>query len=450
MKLYSTFFSILFLGVISLQFSACSTAKKDDSEIPALIESDASAASKTAAAAPENEAIKTEYDKAVLALKGNPDDMKQYISLASAFIMEGRVTGSGNYYSNAAVKMLNKVIENSGGKKDLVFQALSLKSAVLLNMHQFKDALDVAQQAVAIDSFNSGVYGALVDANVELGHYDAAVHDCDRMLTIRPDLRSYSRASYLRQIYGDNAGAIAAMNMAVQAGVPGAESTEWARVHLGDLYLGIGKIDSAYFEYQTALNYRPNYPYAQIGIAKANETEQKYDTALINTKKAINTMSEAAFVSFLGDIYELKGDSLKAHEVRNDVVKLMEDGEKNQPKDDVIKHNVSREMSLAYLNAGKADKALEYAKKDYDMRPDNIDANELLAWIYYLKGDNTNAQMHADKMLKTNTKNANTLYKAGVIYAGAGNAAKGNELITQAKAINPTIDKRILNQTRRG
>ena len=90
------------------------------------------------------------------------------------------------------------------------------------------------------------------------------------------------------------------------------------------------------------------------------------------------------------------------------------------------------------------DKALEYANKDLAMRPDNIDANELVSWVYYQKGDFANAKMHADKALKTNTKNATTLYKAGMVYTAAGDAVRGNVLMQEARSISPYIDQRIL------
>jgi len=435
---------ILLLFSFCFSLVACSSSTdKEDMGIPALLE-------RKATFGPKEEAdnITTTYTKSLAALKTNPDDLKQYLTLATVFIAEGRITGNASYYSNASVKMLDRVIDNAQGNKDLLFQALSLKSTVLLNMHQFKDALVVAERGETLNGYNSGIYGALVDANVELGKYDEAVKDCDKMLGLRPDLRSYSRASYLRQIYGDNAGAIAAMTMAVQAGVPGAESTEWARVNLGDLYMNIGKIDSANLEYRTSLVYRANYPYAQMGMSRVEKAKKNYDGAIADAKAAITTMSEAAFVSYLGDLYALKGDNTKAEEVRTDVINLMIEGEKEQPKDASVKHNINREMAMAYMNANQLDKALGYAQNDLNMRPDNIDANELIAWIYYMKGDYANAKVHADKMLVTKTKNANTLFKAGAIYSKAGDAAKGNELVLQAKALNPYIDQKVVNESK--
>ncbi|MBC8045808.1 MAG: tetratricopeptide repeat protein, partial [Fimbriimonadaceae bacterium] len=341
----------------------------------------------------------------------------------------------------AAMQMLDKVIDAKQANKDIEFQALSYKSAVLLSMHQFQQALDVAKLGAAINDRNSGIYGAMIDANVELGNYAEAVQLCDKMLALRPDLRSYSRASYIRQIYGDNRGAIDAMKMAVEAGVPGAENTEWARVTLGDLYLNIGSIDTAEMLYKEALTRRPNYVYAEMGLSKVEKTKKNYDAAITHCENAIRLISESAFISTLGDLYQLKGDDKKAKEIHEDVHKLLEQSEKEQNDDAAkVKHNGARELAMAHMKVGNYDEALEFAKQDISVRPNNIDANELIAWIYYMKADYANAKMHADKMLATNTQNANTLHKAGLIYTKAGDTAKGNELMLKAKTISPYID----------
>jgi len=432
---------LIFFALCAGSLSLYSCTEKRD-VIPALLER-----KKTLGSDEEKATIVAAYKKAVDALKKNPDDLQQYVNLASVFVAEGRVTGDNTYYGNAAMKMLDKVTETNTANNDIMFQALNVKSAVLLNMHQFKDALDVANRGAALNSFNAGIFGALVDANVEMGNYDEAVKDCDKMMAIRPDLRSYSRASYIRQIYGQTAGAIEAMKMAVEAGMPGSENTEWARTTLGDLYLMAGKIDSASLTYRTSLVYRPGYPFATIGMARVEKAHKNYDGAITYTKDAIKTLSEVAFVAYLGDLYELKGDMAKAMETRNDVISLLLEGQKNE-KDAIVKHNANREIATAYLNANKLDDALKYAQKDLAMRPANIDANELTAWIYYLKGDYANAKTYADKMLVTNTKNPVTLYKAGAIYTSAGMSAKGNQLTADALAICPYLDQKLIAQTR--
>jgi tetratricopeptide (TPR) repeat protein len=284
----------------------------------------------------------------------------------------------------------------------------------------------------------------MVDAYVELGQYKEAVDACDKMLSIRPDLRSYSRASYMRQIYGDNRGAIDAMKMAVESGVPSIESTEWARVQLGDLYLNIGNVDSARLLYRYSLVYRPGYPYAEMGMARADKAQKNYDSAISHTRAAIKALSESSFIAYLADLYELKGDAAKAAEVRGDVKRLLQESADKEPKDAPVRHNSARELALAYMATKEYDKAIEHAKKDYEMRPTNIDANELMAWLSYLKGDNAGAKGYAEKTLVTGTKNATTLYRNGIIFASAGDVARGEALKQEALAINPYIDPRLI------
>ena len=131
----------------------------------------------------------------------------------------------------AAMKYVNEVLE----KDPLHFEALTFKSLLYLSQHHFADGLAMAEKARAINPYNAFVHGILVDGNVEMGNYFAAVEEADIMMSIRPDMRSYSRVSYLREIHGDYPGAIEAMKLAVDAGPPGDEATEWARSSTGKI-----------------------------------------------------------------------------------------------------------------------------------------------------------------------------------------------------------------------
>ena len=75
------------------------------------------------------------------------------------------------------------------------------------------------------------------DAALELGQYERAVEAFQAMIDLRPDLASYSRVAYARELHGDLPGAIEAMQRAVNAGAPRTEGTNWARVQLGHLLL---------------------------------------------------------------------------------------------------------------------------------------------------------------------------------------------------------------------
>lgn len=432
---------IFLLSCLSLASIACNKndqKQQANTDIPKLLQR-----SEAVMQGKEWDQVQSFYAENVNRLRQNPNDQDALLHLSELFIQEARVTGESTHYYSAALKALDKVLESKTENKDFEFRALANKASVLLSLHQFQMAYELGKQAVAINPYNAQTYGILVDAQVELGKYKEAVETADKMVSIRPDLRSYSRVSYLRQIHGDNKGAIEAMNLATEAGYPGAENTEWARVTLGDLLLSVGALEQAKQVYQTALTNRPEYPYAEIGLAKVEKAKGNFDTSIKHTETAIRIMSLPAFVDMLSDLYELKGDTKKAVEIRKDVVDLLEAAEEEANKDLLAKHNGARELAMAYLKNDQLDKALDFALTDLKMRPENIDANELVAWIYFLKKDYGNAKSHADKMLITNTKNPNTLYKAGLIYAKAGDMDKGNQLLADAKATSPYLDNNL-------
>ncbi|MDQ3100860.1 MAG: transposase, partial [Bacteroidota bacterium] len=155
-------------------------------------------------------------------LNANPNDLKSWIKLSELFITEARITGNFGSTYVAALSILDDLLDrtktSSAFHDEIRGEALTLKALIMLSQHQFKEALVLGEDAIKLDPYRAFNYGVLVDAHVELGNYPAAVQMSDRMVSIRPDLRSYSRVSYIREIHGDITGAIAAMDMAVKAG----------------------------------------------------------------------------------------------------------------------------------------------------------------------------------------------------------------------------------------
>src|SRR3954469_17339740 len=229
-----------------------------------------------AAHAPEWLKVKEETYKLLQAIKNDPSDKKSLTQLAILYIQEARTTGNYMYYDKAALKYVNDALKTDSTN----FDAVVLKSLLYLSQHHFADGLQLAEKAKSINPYNSYAYGLAVDGNVEMGNYKDAVADADKMLSIRPDIRSYSRASYLREIYGDYTGAIDAMKMAVDAGAPGDETTEWSRVQLGHLYENTGDTLSAKMHYTIALQERPGYAYALAGLARIAIAEKNYKQAI--------------------------------------------------------------------------------------------------------------------------------------------------------------------------
>ena len=386
-----------------------------------------------------DEWIKTQKNAAILQNKiaANPADSKSIIALANYFILEGRATGNYPYYDMAAMKLINDALKINADN----FEALTLKSLIYLSQHHFADGLATAQKARGIIPYNAFVHGILVDGNVEMGNYDSAVASAQIMMDIRPDLRSYARASYLREIYGDYPGAIEAMKLAVGAGAPGDEATEWSRIQLGHLYENTGDLKSAEMNYQIALKERPGYMYAFAGMARLAMATKEYDKAIGYYQQAAKDANPGAFKEEQAIVYFLADQKDKAAELTKNVIDELNKNAQAANTDASIGHYADKELAYAYLSVKNYDKALEHALLEYNRRPLNIEVNETVAWMYYQKGEMAKALPYLDAALKTNSRNPTLLCRAGLIFARSGDVTKAKKYLQDALQNNPNIDE---------
>lgn len=387
------------------------------------------------AQSPEWASLKNNASILAESIRRNPEDIKSLLGLASLFIQEARVTGNYMYYDMAAIKYINTVLK----KDSLNFNALMYKSMIYLSQHHFADGLAMAEKAQKINPYNAFVYGIIIDGNVEMGNYPAAVENSDKMVSIRPDLRSYSRISYLREIHGDYPGAIDAMKMAVEAGAPGDESTEWCRIQLGHLYENTGDMKYAEMHYTIAAQQRPTYAYAYAGLARISRGKKDYPQALALTLKADSMISENAFKEQLVELYKLTGQTAKSAELSTQMISSMSQDAVKGNTDESIGHYADRELAYAYLDVNNFDKALEHAETEYNRRPDNIDVNETLAWVYYKRGEFAKAVPLIKTALRTNSKNPVLLSRAGLIYNSSGDKVMAKKCLSEAFAHQPNM-----------
>ncbi len=370
------------------------------------------------AAAQASEWLKVQEQayKLLQAIKKDPNDKKSSTQLAVLYIQEARTTGNYTYYDKAALKYVNDALNADS----TYFDAIVLKSLLYLSQHHFADGLMLAEKAKSLNPYDSYVYGLAVDGNVEMGNYTAAVADADKMLSIRPDLKSYSRASYLREIYGDYPGAIQAMRWAVEAGFPGDETTEWTRIQLGHLFENTGDTLSAKMHYTIALQERPEYAYALAGLARIAIAEKNYKQAIEYYKQADLSVTDFAIKESLADAYREMGDKEKANALEKNIINEMNKQAQSSQSDANVGHYIDKELAYSYLKINDYDNALIHAQLEYNRRPDNIDVNECLAWVYYCKCDYAKALPYIKVALKTNSKNPVLLCRAGLIYAKTG------------------------------
>lgn len=427
-----------------LLFQSCSNNQPNVThvagiELPNILASDTAAGTKG-----EQLLLQKEFEHSIAALRSNQDDAQALLNLGGIYFQEARITGNQDYYTQAALMVLDRALEFTAINSLQKTYALSLKSSIYLGMNQYQKAWDDAHTGLELAPNDVGILGALTDANIAMGYYSDAVKTADKMTGIRPDLRSYSRIALLRQIYGELLGAIDAMKLAVDAGVPSLEATEWARVQVGNLFLQIGKPDSAKVYFLTTLDQRPNYPEAQLGLAKVFICTKNYDSAISFTRQACNTNPSAANELFLAQLYQWQGNPEASEKLAKACLQKLKKQSKNAEKGSTPSQNNAPELALAYRLCNDLKNALKYAKKDLELHPENQEANEHLGWLYYLNGSAKEALPFMEKSLSTGSKNPTTRYRAGLIIREAGGAKKGDQLLQSATSIFPNMDPKAL------
>lgn len=379
----------------------------------------------------------------------NPDDTVAYAQLGLALLQRVRETGDPSLYTRAELAFSEALERDPQHLDALIGQGL-----LALARHQFTEALAWGEQARALNPFRAQVYGIIGDAQVELGQYEAATATIQKMVDTRPDLSSYSRVSYLRELYGDVPGAIEAMERAIAAaGTFSTESALWTQVQLGHLYFNSGNLQQAEATYTQALRFRPDYIYAFAGIARVRAAQGKYQEAIGYYRQVIERLPLPEFVIALGELYEVTGQAEEAT-LQYDLVRVMQQLNASAGVD------VDLELALFEVDHG-ADpvRALQQARAAYARRP-SIYAADTLAWALYHNGQYDQARAYSLEALRLGSRDAMLHYHAGMIaYAlsempsgtpegisEVQNLAAARAHLQEALSINPAFSVRYAPQ----
>ena len=365
-------------------------------------------------------------------IRKDPKVVKNYVQLAQLFLQEGRITGRHHEYIPKAQTLLADALALDA--KD--FEALVTQASLLMTLHKFEEAKALAEQALAMAPHNAICHGILSDALLELGDYEQAVKMCDKMLSLRPDLRSYSRAAYLRELHGDIAGAQQVMKLACDAGVSGQEQRAWALYQLGKLYLNEGKLDTAAYIFSGILAERPEYAYALSGLAQVNLAKKNYDEALAALKLIYKDTPEHAFLEQLVEAYHVTGQIVEAEKMTKLVLEAYRQHEQDGWEVDL---EYARFCTNYDLNLPEA---LLRAEREYQRRPHNLDVLEVYAVALYKTGQPEKAEPLIKQALRLQTQRSSLYFHAGIIAQQLGKTTEAQTRLEHALTLAANLSVR--------
>jgi tetratricopeptide (TPR) repeat protein len=369
-------------------------------------------------------------------VRQSPDAVQSYAVLGAAYIQKVRDTGDPSFYAKAQA-VLDEALKRDPQNVEALIGAGTLANA----RHDFRAALRLGEQAKAINPTVPRIYGVIADAQTELGLYDDAVQTLQTMIDMRPDLGSYSRISYARELHGDIEGAIEAMQAAVTAGGPATENSAWVRVQLGNLYFTQGDLAQAEQEYQRTLTLLPDYVYAQAGLGRVRAAQGRLDAAISLYQSAIARMPLPEFVIALGETQQAAGNTAEAanqYELVRAMQQLFKAG------------GVDTDLELALFDADHGNDptaTLALARDAYARRP-SVKAADTLAWALFKAGQTADARRYADAALRLGTHDPLMLYHAGAIAQAQGDQVAARDWLARALERNPNFSPLYAPQAR--
>jgi tetratricopeptide (TPR) repeat protein len=368
-------------------------------------------------------------------VKSDPDDLVALNKLASYYLQLHRETSDVKYLE-LSMRAARSSLRVAGADQNLT-GLLALAQAEFAT-HDFVSARDHAKELTEYAPSRSAAYLVLGDALLELGDYDGAKTNYDKVVELDHDeVGTEARLAHLSALRGDLRAAerryAAALSRAKTALVPTAEPIAWCHWQLGEMAFQTGDLRGAERRYQDALNAYPNYVRAVASLGRVRAALGDSAGGIQQYEKAMRIIPDPMFAAALGDLYKLTGRSQEAAQQYTLVEQI---GRLNEFNGSLY----NRQLILFYADHDlKPAEAYQSAAQEYLVRRDIYGA-DALAWSALKAGKTAEARSAIKDALRLGTIDARLFYHAGLIAQAAGDHTSAHEYLQKALSINPKFD----------
>ena len=344
-----------------------------------------------------------------------------YAALGDAYLQKARETADPAQYARAESALraaLQRDPRDAG--------ALTAMGSLANARHDFRAGLRYGARARAAAPGVVKPYGVIVDAQVELGRYDAAEATLQRMVDLKPNLSSYARISYFRELHGDLAGAVQAMRLAASAGGDSAENLSYVEALVGNLELARGRTAQAERAFRLALSRYPDYVPAQVGLARVDAHRGELAAAIRRYRAVVAQLPLPEYVVGLAEVELAAGRRAAA---REDLA-LVQVQQRLLRRGGV---NVDAEMAIVEADHGSPARAVELARRGYAAAP-SVRSADALGWALVRSGRPAAGLEYAQRALRLGSRDATWLYHAGIAARDAGKRGPAARYLSRALA----------------
>jgi tetratricopeptide (TPR) repeat protein len=364
------------------------------------------------------------------ALVSSPRDPDMLASLGLAYQIRWRETGDASYLPRSNVALEAAL----AARPDDPAATLGVGNLALIQ-HQFERALVVGRKAQRLAPHSARPHGVIGDAQIELGRYGAAFKSFERMVALKPNLASYARIAYARELNGDTVGAIAAMRLALDASGGQPDATAWVLVELGKLEFGRGRVAAADTYTRGALAAVPGYVYALEQRARIEAARGRLGSSVALARRASEAIPLTQFVSLLGDLLERQGRPAEARQQRATVAAIDRL---------LVAGGIRVDLESAVYRADQRIRPLETVELARRARADrpSIYGDDALGWALARAGQCDEALEWSRRSLRLGTRDAQLWFHHGYAAGCAGDTSEMARSYAKALAINPNFSVR--------
>jgi tetratricopeptide (TPR) repeat protein len=358
------------------------------------------------------------------AIAANPRQADGYTRLGNAYLQKVRESADSSYYPriDAAFKRALALKPGDPG-------ALAGLGALALGRHHFEEGLSYGLKARRAAPGVARIYGVIVDANIELGRYGAAAQALQRMVDLKPNLPSYARVSYFRELHGDLPGALEAMRLAVSAGGEAPENAAYVQTLLGNLELQFGRTATAERAYREAIARYPGYAPANVGLAHVEAARGHLGAAIRRYRATVARVKVPEYLIALGEAELAAGQRSAAR--RHLAASAAQEAKARR-----YGENTNTEAALYEASHGDPGRAVVLGRRAWARSP-SVRAADALGWALTRAGHPAQGLSYATRALKLGSRDPLFLYHAGVSASLSGHPGLGRHYLSRSLALNP-------------
>jgi tetratricopeptide (TPR) repeat protein len=230
----------------------------------------------------------------------------------------------------------------------------------------------------------------------------------DRAAAQGPSVGAYARVARARELLGRSAGALDALELAIEAGSGIDEQKAWALMRYGSVLLSVGRVEDATAAFRRSLELEPRFPHARAGLARAAAARGATSVAVRRFVGLLRDTPSAEYATELGDLHLSLGMDRKANRAYERARKFEERLARSGVRTMLASASLDLDRGLRLASA------LERARMAYREAP-NVETEDALAWALVRNGRCLEARAWSKRSLELGSRDATIFFHRGMI-----------------------------------